>query len=98
RPVISLPERPPVLRPERDPTPPGWATNRQPDAGAWCRLAMTQGVGQGVDEGGQHRRDVRRVVEAGEGQRIADLLLMHPALGILSCDVQPDRGVVRSGP
>ncbi len=62
------------------------------------RRTMPQRVGQGVDEGGQYQRDVLRLHEAGQRAGRADLLLMHPALGIPARHMQLDRGGVRAGP
>lgn len=44
-----------------------------------------------VYERGQDRCEQVRLVEQGQTERIPDLRLMHPLLGVLAGDVQPQR-------
>jgi hypothetical protein len=80
------------------PPAPGGAGHLEPDPGAHRPRERAERVRQGPGEGVEHRRHDLRGVEAGAADGVADLLLVHPVLGVLPRDVEPARCRVRPGP
>src|SRR5690606_35175678 len=68
------------------------------NGGAGRRVEVTQGDGQRVGEGRQHRMEETPACLPRPADGVADMLLVMPALGVFAGHVEPDRRRVRAGP
>src|SRR6516164_2472994 len=80
-----------VLPPDR-PAAAAGASDLDVQAGAGAGGKVPERVGHGAQERVDNRPGQPVAVRAGAGHGVADLLLVHPELGVFAGDVEPHRG------
>ena len=70
------------------------------ETAVWAAFGLICGVGarQGMHEGGQHRGHEVGLLQSGHPDRVADLLMVGPSLGVLAGHIQPVRKGVGPDP
>jgi hypothetical protein len=84
--------------PQRDPLATGVTSDRQPQRGSILGRRIPQHAWQAPHECVQHRREPAPLLETRFPDGVPDVLLMHPAFGVLASHVEPDRRRLRSCP
>src|SRR3954470_15542647 len=91
-------ELPGSLLAQHKPGSTGRARDRQRHQRLLWRVEMAVGMRQCANKGVECWCKVARLGQTELADRIADLLLVMPALGVLARQVEPDRRRIRAGP
>ena len=92
------PQPPTVLLPQRDPLASGIAGDGQPQRGPRGSGNVGQGARPAHARTSSARGRTTPVLSAPNADRVANVLLMHPAFGVLAGDVEPDGRRLRTRP